>query len=193
AANGLVRLNTDGSRDLGFDAIATAQYGVLDVIVQSDGHILFCGAQGVDRVTSTGGDDPTFDTGSGFFGGLQVVVDLEVLPDGRVLAGGQFDEYDGHAVGSIVRLTSADVGVGEEGPVSMKVWPNPSPGSVCIRADGTAGALDVRITDMSGREVERMQRISEGDEVRLPAVCGTYIVEARTNSGVTMRLPVLRD
>jgi len=192
-ANGLVRLNTDGSRDMGFDASATTQYGVLDAIIQSDGHILFCGAQGVERVTSTGADDPTFDTGSGFFGGLQVVVDLEALPDGRVLAGGQFDDYDGHAVGSIVRLTSADVGVPEHDSSTLRVWPDPSDGVVRLSATGAGTTHSVHILDMSGQVVEPMRLIRDGDELRLPSTPGAYIVEVHTAEGDVTRLRVIRE
>ena len=191
--NGLVRLNADGSPDAGFDASATAQYGLLDVIVQSDGHILFCGSQGVDRVTSTGADDPGFDTGSGFFGGLQVVVDLEMLPDGRVLAGGQFDAYDGHAVGSIVRLTNADVGVRDEAVTSMRVWPNPSSGTIRVNTGDPGALMSIRILDPVGRVVDRVQLRNDGMELRLPSDPGTYMVEVGTSAGGVMRLPVVRE
>lgn len=191
--DGLVRLNADGTRDVGFDANANASTIITKIITQPDGNVLIAGMLGLDRVTSTGADDPAYDQGIGFFGGMQIVRDALLLPDGRILAAGDFDDYDGNPVGGIVRITSADVGVEEAQQDALRLWPNPSSGSVRIALEGSDGPLRIRVLDATGRQVGGQQWISEEGEVLLPSTPGAYVVEIQRSSGRWMRASVIRE
>lgn len=190
----LVRLEADGSLDPGFDASTSIGFAtVSELILYPDGHFLACGSAGVKLLSNTGEVDPGFDTGAGFFGGLQAVLDIELLPDGRLIAGGQFDEYDGYLVGSIVRLTSADVGLEEMEGNGLALWPNPTCGPVRFATEVIGEGLRIRVLDGSGREVGVRQRTTSGELLELPPMPGIYVVEAEQVTGRRLRGSVIRE
>ncbi len=85
---GLVRLLPDGSLDPSFYAKSRGDGGA--IAVQADGKILLGGAT---RLNPDGTDDPTWFTGTGFgYGGTTALV---VLPNGKVVVGGGFQEVNG--------------------------------------------------------------------------------------------------
>src|SRR5690606_9891769 len=53
------------------------------------------------RVTSTGALDPTFDAGSG---ANDLIGDIEVQTDGRILISGVFSEFNGSARSCVARI-----------------------------------------------------------------------------------------
>ena len=191
-ANGAVRLLTDGSPDPAFDASATSEYGITDIRLQPDGNILLSGTMGLKRVTTTGAVDPAFSTGTGFFGGLQVVVSLLLLLDGRIMAGGQFNEYDGNAVGSIVRITGANVGMDEEAVARLRAWPNPTSGTVQVAMEQGTPPAALVVLDPLGRIVQRLDPGRGITTVELPPAPGVYMLEARYATGAVVRMPVVR-
>ncbi|MDO7873161.1 T9SS type A sorting domain-containing protein [Hymenobacter sp. ASUV-10] len=113
AANSLVRLNADGSRDAGF----TVGTGFNDIVqhlaLQADGKVLavgnFSGYQGVAagrmaRLNTDGSRDTGFTTiGTGF---SSTVYAVAVQADGKLLVGGDFARYGGALVGGLTRLTA---------------------------------------------------------------------------------------
>ena len=85
SARGLVRLNSDGSMDTGFNAGFTGYQGVSSVAVQPDGRILVSRSHGnlpMVRLMPDGTPDPSF-TAPAFT--AQAIL---VMPDGRILVGG---------------------------------------------------------------------------------------------------------
>jgi uncharacterized delta-60 repeat protein len=98
--NRIIRLNTDGSVDTSF-VIGSGFNDFPRIIqLQSDGKILVGGwfnsysgysSNYIARLNSDGSFDETFDIGSGF---NNILRDIEVLPDGRILCGGQFTTFD---------------------------------------------------------------------------------------------------
>ena len=117
-AQSLVRLNPDGSRDLSFGTGGTQwANGFLGAVaVQADGRILVGGAasgtfngqptKGLLRLLPSGAPDASFNIGAGVSlgGSGGFVRRLLVQPDGAILAGGQFDTFDGQARPLLVRL-----------------------------------------------------------------------------------------
>ena len=110
----MARLLPDGSLDptfhlgLGFDGYQAQ--GVRALVPLADGDILaggdfreFDGApsKGIVRLNEDGSRDTAFQTGGGFehymgsFFGGDVVTSLALLPDGKVVVGGQFSQYNG--------------------------------------------------------------------------------------------------
>lgn len=112
----LVRLNPDGSRDESFDMGAGVSGGrVFALALQPDGKIIAAGdmtnydgavARGIVRLNADGSLDPSFVTGNGFDNYDYPVLDLLLQPDGKVLACGEFTEYDNVTSSKIIRLNS---------------------------------------------------------------------------------------
>jgi uncharacterized delta-60 repeat protein len=140
AANRIIRLNADGSRDTTF-AIGTGfpSNGVFSIAVQSDGKVLVGGSfqtyQGVSanriiRLNADGSRDTTFAIGTGF---SDEVSSIAIQTDGKILAGGMFETYQGVSATRIIRLnadgsrdTTFAIGTG----FNNTVW------SIAIQPDG---------------------------------------------------------
>jgi uncharacterized delta-60 repeat protein len=98
AANNLVRLNANGSKDAVFTG--SALNSVNDIAIQTDGKILV----GINndgtglitnflrRLTTLGAADPTFNVGQS--GANNSVKALRVLADGKILVGGDFSAFN---------------------------------------------------------------------------------------------------
>jgi uncharacterized delta-60 repeat protein len=110
--NRLIRLNTDGSKDVTFN-IGTGFNGVvLKIAIQSDGKILVGGAfntftgssqNRLIRLNSDGSKDSTFDIGTGFD---ITVRSIAIQTDGKILVGGQFTTFTGSTQNRLIRLNS---------------------------------------------------------------------------------------
>ena len=113
AENRIVRLNTDGSKDVSFVAGAGLNNTTLTIAVQSDGKILvggnFTGYNGVTginriiRLNSDGSQDATFNSGTGFNNSVRTIL---VQPDNKIVIGGGFASYNGVTENKIIRLNS---------------------------------------------------------------------------------------
>lgn len=126
--NHIVRLNSDGSVDNGFNigtgfnsrvrSIAIARDGSGDVYVGGDFSIYNGGSvANLVRLNSDGSLDLGFDTGSGFEGAVAIISSIYSIAvvegnNGDIYAGGTFVAYNGSNYNGIVRLNndgSADV------------------------------------------------------------------------------------
>jgi len=121
--NRLIRLNTDGTIDESFDISYNEDcYGggfddtVYTLEIQPDGKILVGGAftrfdrdgdcdtfNSIIRLNSDGSRDTTFNIGDGFNGN---VYDIHVQPDGKIIVGGEFTQYNNIDAYRIIRLNS---------------------------------------------------------------------------------------
>jgi len=121
--NRLIRLNTDGTIDESFDISYNEDcYGggfddtVYTLEIQPDGKILVGGAftrfdrdgdcdtfNRIIRLNSDGSRDTTFNVGDGF---NDEVLDIHVQPDGKILVGGWFTQYNNVDAYRIIRLNS---------------------------------------------------------------------------------------
>lgn len=108
----LVRLLSNGTRDLSFDPTITGFGRVHLSAVQSDGKVLIAGQfsamgslarSGFARVNADGSPDGTFDPGSGF---SALPYSLLIQPDGKIIAIGGFNSYNGTSPGKIIRINS---------------------------------------------------------------------------------------
>ncbi|RYU78954.1 T9SS type A sorting domain-containing protein [Hymenobacter persicinus] len=113
----LLRLNSNGTGDPGFDIGAGASIGgtegfVDDVDVQADGKILVLGwfdtfsgspANFITRLNADGTRDTGFNPG---LGASDEVFSATTLPDGKILAAGFFELFDGHTCNGLVRLNA---------------------------------------------------------------------------------------
>lgn len=113
ARSGIARLNADGTIDNSFNP-GTGAGGstVFSMALQSDGKILIAGnfttyngivANRIARVNPDGSFDTGFITG---IGANNIVSSVLLQPDGKILIGGSFTNYNGSAKNRIVRLDS---------------------------------------------------------------------------------------
>ena len=108
----IIRLNSDGSIDNTF-IIGAGFNGIVTIIeLQSDGKILVGGnftnydkipAFRIIRLNSDGSIDNTFINGAGFD---DIVNTIQIQSDGKILVGGNFQNYDGTPSNFIIRLNS---------------------------------------------------------------------------------------
>ena len=107
----IIRLNTGGTIDNTFTIGSGFDGGfVLSIVVQPDNKILvggnFSSYSGVThnniiRLNSNGTVDNTFNTGTGFTGGVASMI---LQSDGKILIGGSFNSYNGVLSDYIIRL-----------------------------------------------------------------------------------------
>lgn len=115
----LIRLNTDGSLDNSFDSGTGISGGthfgsvrVNTILVQPDGKILIGGHYGfyngnssilLTRLNSDGSIDNTFDASANFSPSLDgyygQVYTMKLLPDGKIMIGGNYGNTNGLAIG----------------------------------------------------------------------------------------------
>lgn len=107
----LIRLNIDGSLDTSFATASGFNSAVKSIMIQPDGKILtggmFTSYNGINRIgiarlNIDGSLDNSFVVGNGFYGGD--VNTLALQADGKILAGGDFDGYNGQSRNYIARL-----------------------------------------------------------------------------------------
>ena len=112
AKNSLARLNTDGSLDMSFNLNTGLNDKVEAVAVQVDGKTILGGAfttfEGISqnriiRILDDGSKDLSFAIGSGFNNTIYTIV---IQPDGKILVGGNFTQFNGVNTNSILRLNN---------------------------------------------------------------------------------------
>jgi len=106
----LARFTSDGSLDSGFNAAAGTDFPVNSVALEPYGKILVAGyfnvVNGVGnnyiaRLHSDGRLDSSFNAGSG---ASDVVYSVALQPDGKILVGGAFIDFNGSFLSGIARL-----------------------------------------------------------------------------------------
>ncbi|WP_035668814.1 T9SS sorting signal type C domain-containing protein [Flavobacterium sp. 83] len=115
--NKMVRLNADGSIDLGFVTGTGFDKYVYAIAIQSDNKLIIGGtflnygsasAKKIVRLNSNGSLDVSFASGAGF--SIGEVRTILVQPDNRLLIGGTFSgTYNGTAVKRMIRLMATGV------------------------------------------------------------------------------------
>ncbi len=111
----IARINPDGTKDNGFTPGTGASSAINSLHVQADGKILIGGdftsydgndRNGVARLNADGSLDNSFDPGAGSGGVFPSVRSVRVQNDGKVIASGYFDSFDGTTRGKIARLNA---------------------------------------------------------------------------------------
>ncbi len=112
ATPGIVRLNTDGSRDTTFNTGTGTDGSIASIALQPDGKVLIGGdfssyngfaSNNIARLNADGSRDDTFNVGTGFD---DEVYDVELQTDGQIVVGGTFENYMGGFHSGLVRLNS---------------------------------------------------------------------------------------
>ncbi|MBI1770608.1 MAG: fibronectin type III domain-containing protein [Bacteroidetes bacterium] len=119
AVGRIARLSSSGALDNSFVTNTGAGFDNTPNVIkeQPDGKILVGGTftsfkgvlcKGLVRLNSDGTLDATFNSTNGFITSINFpqVHGISVQSDGKILVGGEFDSFDGHAVKSIIRLNA---------------------------------------------------------------------------------------
>jgi uncharacterized delta-60 repeat protein len=163
---GLIRINTDGSRDMTFNNGGSgANLGVRTMAIQPDGKIL-CGLTGLSptynnssrnniaRINTDGSLDNTFYPVGINAGGS---CDVALQSDGKILVYGSFSTYDGTARNNIARANS-------DGTIDLSFTPGTGGNAPItagfVFADGTAAlGSNVGFTSYNGISATNIARI----------------------------------
>jgi uncharacterized delta-60 repeat protein len=119
-SNGIVRLNSNGTIDSTFNVgsgfnQSSGNFWIDAIYINSDDTILVGGTftsyngtpvKNIVRLLSNGNIDPSFNSGTGINGFNNIVRDLKVQADGKIIVVGGFTSYNGTQANSIVRLNS---------------------------------------------------------------------------------------
>jgi uncharacterized delta-60 repeat protein len=118
--NYCIRLNADGTKDSSFSIDTALNNRVTSIVLQSDGKIILGGNfitfNGLNqnklvRVNPDGTKDTTYDIGSGINtsnsdASVDLVCDMELLPDGKIFISAPTSSYNNLGVGIIFRLNT---------------------------------------------------------------------------------------
>jgi uncharacterized delta-60 repeat protein len=165
--NRIVRINSDASVDNTFNIGTGFNNSVYDVEPQSDNKILvggfFDSYSGVSfgkivRLNVNGSIDNTFNTGTGFEG---VVYVIRVQPNGKILVGGGYLEFNGNPHLYLIRLNSDgsvdntfDLGTGFNGVVN----------DIILQNDGKKIILG-EFTSVDGNSHNRIVRLNDDGSI----------------------------
>jgi uncharacterized delta-60 repeat protein len=135
--NGIVRINTNGTKDTTFNIGSGSTGAINQLALQSDGKIIAIGATtaysgssnaGIVRINTDGTKDTTFNMGSGF--NTTSVLAIGIQSTGKIIVGGNFSIYSGSTNNYIVRINTdgtkdttfnIGTGFGANGIVALKV------------------------------------------------------------------------
>lgn len=146
---GIFRIDPDGTMDPAFNHGTAANFDIRDLCLQSDGKVLAVGdfsmydgvsTKYITRLEQNGAKDQTFDIGKGpeeLPGSLwpSRVWALAQRPDGKILAGGTFQQFDGLTRRGLVCLEtdgSVDQTFVNTGPVNTVIY------DIVVQPDGKA-------------------------------------------------------
>ncbi|MEZ4802095.1 MAG: T9SS type A sorting domain-containing protein [Gelidibacter sp.] len=190
----MVRLQANGAIDTSFNPGTGAPGTVYDLVAQSDGKILAAGAfssfngttrSGIARLNADGSVDTQFNPGTGIFGGFQVGISLALQADGKIVLGGEFDSYDGHTAGGIVRITNTILGIDESTKPQVAIYPNPVHNDVTLQCTD-ATIRSVRLTDSHGSNVLKTNYWTASSPTRIDLSSlssGVYVLTVETDKG----------
>jgi uncharacterized delta-60 repeat protein len=171
-ANGIARLNTNGTIDTTFNTGTGSNDGVQTIAIQTDGKIILGGsftafngtvANRIVRLNTNGTIDTTFNTGTGFsaveFGAF--ASEIAIQTDGKIVVAGNFTTFNGAVANTIVRLntngtrdttfaTNTGLGFGDFGSYAS---------AIAIQTDGKI-ILGGSFTDFNGTPANGIARLN---------------------------------
>ncbi|MBK0369436.1 calcium-binding protein [Flavobacterium agrisoli] len=168
AANHIIRLNSDGSRDTSFNCLGTDKI-IEEILIQPDGKIIVVGRFGtfndatssrMVRLNENGSTDTSFNVGTGFGNNIYAAA---LQPDGKIIVGGSFTTYMGFNQKKIARLNS-------DGSLdaSFSIGAGFSKGdlrSIILQKDGKIVVGGTFTGTYSSKEVSRLLRLKSDGKI----------------------------
>src|SRR5690554_5875872 len=173
--NYIARLNTNGALDTSFNIGNGFSQGVVSTSLQPDGKILVGGVftsynwesqNRITRLNTDGSLDSSFNIGTGF---NQFVQSIAIQPDGKIIIGGGFTDYNGTTQNYITRLntngsldTSFNIGAGFNNAVHQ----------IVLQDDGKI-LVGGRFTSYNGTTQNRITRLNADGSLDTSFAMGT--------------------
>lgn len=195
--NTIIRLNSDGTNDPDFAWGVGFDNYIYDIKQQSDGKILIAGTlntyndlsvANLVRLNLDGTLDNSFNLGEGFNNTVHTV---EIQPDGKILVGGYFTQFNGVVANHLVRLNvdgsldntfNAGTLFGTTFNTSIYAIAVQSDGNILIGGNFTGGFKKVSST---GTSISTFFSSGLGDFVRVIKILSDgKILIGRSSSGV---------
>jgi len=159
----LARIQSNGFLDNSFTATSGPDMSVYEMALQQDGKLLIGGAftlynnlpsNGLARLNQDRTVDNTFNVGTGLNGTGQINK-ITIQPDGKIIIGGYFTHYNGTTRYMIARLNGGNlpIGVAENHHTPVKLFPNPTTGSIDIYLGEEKYNVNLRLTNSIGQVV----------------------------------------
>jgi uncharacterized delta-60 repeat protein len=174
-ANRLVRLNTDGTIDNTFNIGTGFNNFVYSTNIQTDGKIIVGGNFAlyngslharIVRLNTDGSLDNSFNPNSSFNGN---VYNTAIQSDGKIIAGGNFNSFNGSNVGSIARLNtdgSLDASFNTGTGYNSEVW------TISIQTNGKI-IVGGYFTSYNGAAINRISRLNTDGSIDATFNIGT--------------------
>ncbi|MEX1132391.1 MAG: T9SS type A sorting domain-containing protein [Flavobacteriales bacterium] len=199
----LVRLNSNGSLDTG--GFPTGAGQTFSMALQTNGKLLTGAFMFLGRLTANGANDTDFITGTSVDSWVYAIA---VQPDGKILVGGTFTNYNGTTRNGIMRVNGDAINVGMDETMTtsnaLRIYPNPSNGGIVWMdvPQGMNGNMQLEVIGADGRIVQHSaidptvvgteaQQIALDVDPLVPA--GSYVVRIISASSIhTGRLSISR-
>ncbi|HRH03901.1 MAG TPA: T9SS type A sorting domain-containing protein [Bacteroidia bacterium] len=203
----IARLNTNGNIDFtfnpgtGFSINGSAPPAdVRSMLLEPSGKIILSGdfdsfngnpAQHLARLNSNGSFDNTFNVGTGFHGFFgSTGVNLARQSDGKIIALGDFNDYNTTTSNNITRLDGPALtfSVKENSSElnSITIYPNPAKEAIILDLKEFANQSNIRITNIIGEEMGQFQtgETKNIDIRNLPS--GLYFISIQNKNGISI-------
>jgi len=196
-ANKIIRLNSDGTKDLTFNIGTGFSHQIYSIAIQSDGKIVVGGffttyngvtANGIIRLNSDGTNDIGFETGNGFevnssLFGNPSIHKIAIQVDGRVFVAGKFTKFKENGSSAfLIGLNGNDVLSNDYFtiPKQISIWPNPTNKIINVNLLNNTILSSVKIYDLQGNLVSN----SKEKSINVSNLSsGLYIIRVITDEG----------
>lgn len=185
AAGRLIRLNSNGSFDAGFNTSVAASTGIVHgIALQTDGSIIIVGtftkyngvaANHIARILPNGNLDTAFVTGSG---ANAAVEEVQIQTDGKIIVAGSFISFNGTTCNRIIRLNNngsvdATFGIGTSF--------NDNIGALSLQSDGKI-LVGGDFTSYNGTSANRIIRLNSDGSIDNSFTSGSGFSTVGVNS-----------
>ena len=198
-ANGIVRLNADGTLDTIFITGSGTSGIVRSTAIQTDLKIIIGGdfttyngtvINYIARLNTDGALDTTFASGTGANGSIYST-DIQI--DGKIIIGGFFTGYKGIGRNRIARIHNSDVLSTNnfEFLSSLKIYPNPSTGIYNIVIDGNT---TIEAYDFVGKQILHKKIISGTSQLDISNYnSGIYLLKVTNENNQSKTVKVVKQ
>lgn len=179
SSNGVVRINTNGTRDTTYNVgtgLSSVQGYV--VVMQSDDKAIVGGnftsysgstSNNLVRINTDGTRDATFNIGTGFSGTIGA---LALQSDGKVVVGGSFTSFNGTSGTNRTRLIRVNTDGTFDSTFASGAGPSGAPTSIRVQSDGKI-LVHGGFTSYSGSSYNRLIRLNSNGTIDTSFNVGT--------------------
>jgi uncharacterized delta-60 repeat protein len=187
--NRIIRLNSDGSKDVTFNTGIGFSGVVYTIQIQADGKILVGGdftsyplvtENKIITLNTDGTKDTAFITGIGFNSSVNTIIQLA---DDKIIVGGNFITYKGNSTSAyLIKLhTEASLSTTSfDAANAFVIYPNPAQNVLHLQSNNFTTIKAVKIYDLQGKVVLQ----DTNDTINVSNLAkGLYIVKIATEEG----------